>query len=75
MDPKELLNNYIKSRRIISDLFSEEWLTSSGNNELQKLWERTDWIALTEILVFGHCLEKCKSFDEKVTMDLVEKSK
>jgi hypothetical protein len=44
MDPKELLNNYIKSRRIISDLFSEEWLTSSGNNELQKLWERTDWI-------------------------------
>ncbi|MFA7356945.1 MAG: hypothetical protein WCY97_07675 [Methanothrix sp.] len=75
MDPKELLNNYIKSRRIISDLFSEEWLTSSGNNELQKLWERTDWIALTEILVFGHCLEKCKSFDEKVTMDLVEKIK
>ena len=59
MNPEELANNYINSRRVIADLFGKEWLGSGENNELQKLWKRTDWIAHTELLIFGHCLEKC----------------
>lgn len=75
MNPTELLDRLLKARRIISDLFVDKWLKSSTGNELQTLWERSDRIAYTEILIFGDCLEKCKKINEKRTKDLVKKIK
>lgn len=72
MNPPELASNYIKSRKIIAKLFGEEWLGSGGNNELQLLWKKTDWIALTELLIFGHCLENCWLINENRTKYFVE---
>jgi len=82
MDPKKLATNFIKAREVISDLFGVAWLESGTENELQKLWKRTDWfdskadwIAFTEILIFGDCLEKCKKIDEDRIKYFVEKIK
>ncbi len=72
MDPKELAKNFIKARRVIIDLFEKTWLESGTENELQKLWNRTDWIACTEILLFGDCLEKCKQINENRTKYFVK---
>ncbi len=82
MDPKELATNFIKARKVISDLFDVAWLESSTENELQKLWKRTDWInskadwiACTELLIFGNCLKKCNQINEDRTKYFVEKIK
>jgi hypothetical protein len=82
VNPNELANNFIKARKVISDLFDVAWLESGTENELQKLWKRTDWIdskadwiACTELLVFGDCLEKCKQINEDRTKYFVEKIK
>jgi len=82
MDPKELAANFIKARKIISDLFGVSWLESGTENPLQKVWKRTDWvnskadwIACTELLIFGDCLERCKQINENRTKYFVEKIK
>ncbi|MHB8118571.1 MAG: hypothetical protein ACYDHX_07600 [Methanothrix sp.] len=82
MNPKELAANFVKARKVISDLFDVAWLESGTENELQKLWNRTDWIdskadwiACTELLIFGNCLEKCKQINEDRTKYFVEKIK
>ena len=82
MNPNELATNFVKARKVISDLFDLAWLESGTENELQKLWKRTDWIdskadwiACTELLIFGDCLEKCKQINENRTKYFVEKIK
>ena len=82
MRPEELAKNFLKARKVIAELFEETWLESGTENELQKLWERTDWtkfkadwIACTELLVFGDCLEKCNQINEDRTRYFVEKIK
>ncbi|MCK9566022.1 MAG: hypothetical protein M0Q43_08235, partial [Methanothrix sp.] len=67
MDPEKLLKNFLKARRVIMDLFEKTWLESCMENELQKLWNRTDAIANTELLIFGDCLEKCIQISEART--------
>lgn len=77
MKPEELAMNYINSKKVIEHLFGEEWLVSGENNELQQLWKRTDWIARTEVLIFGHYLEKCWLINEdraKYFVDIIKKS-
>jgi hypothetical protein len=82
MVPNELATNFINARKVISDLFDVAWLESGTENELQKLWKRTnwidskaDWIACTELLIFGDCLEKCKHVNEDRIKYFVEKIK
>jgi len=82
MVPNELATNFINARKVISDLFDVAWLESGTENELQKLWKRTnwidskaDWIACTELLIFGDCLEKCKQVNEDRIKYFVEKIK
>jgi hypothetical protein len=75
MDPIELRNKFEKAREVIADLFEETWLRSSTGNELQTLWKRADWIANTELLIFGDCLEKCRQIDEDRAKYFVKKIK
>lgn len=75
MNPTELSNKFLKARKIIAELFEDSWLGSSTDNELQKLWTREDWIAYTELLIFGDCLEKCRQVDENRTKYFVKKIK
>jgi len=72
MDPAELLKNFFKVRRVIMDQFGKAWLESSTENEIQKLWKRTDRIANTELLIFGDCLEKCRIINEDRAKHFVE---
>ena len=52
MDPKELAANFIKARKIISDLFDVSWLESGTENQLQKIWKRTDWVNSKKLSLF-----------------------
>ena len=75
MNPHELKNRFLKARKVIADLFDVAWLKSGAEHELQKLWKRTDWIAFTELLIFGDCLENCRQINEDRTKYFVEKIK
>ncbi len=52
MDPRELAANFIKARKIISDLFDVDWLESDTGNQLQKIWKRTDWVNSKKLSLF-----------------------
>jgi hypothetical protein len=75
MKPKELMAKFLRARKVISELFEKTWLDSSTENELQTLWKRRDWIAYTELLIFGDCLEKCREIDEDRAKYFVKKIK
>jgi hypothetical protein len=75
MHPKILLMKFMKSRKVIEEQFGKAWLESGTENILQKVWNRTDWIAYTELLIFGDCLEKCSQFDKLRTEYYVKKIK
>jgi hypothetical protein len=47
--------------------FGTNWLESGGDNPLQQLWQRRDWLATAELLMLGDAIQRLSGIDASWT--------
>jgi hypothetical protein len=52
--PTSELNRWLE---VLADELGLEWLNASGNNPVQQLWQRADWLATSELLTLGEAVQ------------------